>query len=99
VRVARGPLRIRLLRGGERAELPGAEGETVSLLAVGGDATDVRTGGLRYPLRGEPLPIGSSRGLSNEIAERPAWVSVGSGALLLVEGGALPARQEPQPKA
>lgn len=89
VRIVRGPLTMRLLRGGQRLELGGAVAEVVTLLALGGDATGVTTGGLRYPLAGETLKVGSSRGVSNEIAAPPAWVSCDGGALLVIEGGAL----------
>lgn len=99
VRLVRGPMTMRLVRGGRRVELGGAPGDVVTLLAVGGDAAGVRTAGLRYPLRGETLAIGSSRGVSNEIAASPAWVSCGSGALLVIEGGALAPGREPEPEA
>lgn len=89
VRIVRGPLTMRLARGGQRLELGGATGEIVTLLAMGEDAEGVTTGGLRYPLAGETLAVGSSRGVSNEIAAPPAWVSCGSGTLLVIEGGAL----------
>lgn len=89
VRIVRGALTMRLLRGGQRLELGGATGEVVTLLALGGDAAGVTTGGLRYPLAGETLAAGSSRGVSNEISAPPAWVSCGSGTLLVIEGGAL----------
>lgn len=90
VRLVRGPLTMRLLRGGERLDLGGAAGEVVTLLAIGGDAAEVTTGGLRYPLAAEALAMGSSRGVSNEIAATPAWVSCASGALLVIEGGTIP---------
>ncbi|MGH2377542.1 MAG: thiamine diphosphokinase [Candidatus Limnocylindria bacterium] len=90
VRLVRGPMTMRLLRGGERLELAGETGEVVTLLPVGGDADGVVTGGLRYQLRNEALAMGSSRGVSNEIERPPAWVSCGSGALLVIEGGAIP---------
>lgn len=89
---------MRVIRDGEAAELAGAVGEVVTLLAIGGDAGGVRTRGLRYALGGETLVLGSSRGVSNEIASRPASVTLASGTLLVVEG-ALSARGEPQPKA
>jgi thiamine pyrophosphokinase len=95
IRVVRGPLSIRVIRDGGRAELSGAEGELVTLLAVGGDATGVRTEGLRYPLRSETLSLGSSRGVSNEISAKGASVIVGGGRLLVIEGGALPPQPEP----
>ena len=95
LRLAYGPLSMRALFGGQRAVLGGAEGELVTLLAIGGDAVGVETDGLRYPLRGETLALGSSRGVSNEVARVGASVSLRSGTLLVVEGGAL----EPQAQA
>jgi thiamine pyrophosphokinase len=97
VRVVRGPLSIRIVRGGGRADLSGAAGELVTLLAIGGDAGGVRTEGLRYPLRSETLRLGSSRGVSNEISAAGARVSVGSGMLLVIEGGALSSQGAPPP--
>jgi thiamine pyrophosphokinase len=76
--------RIRLLQPG-RSELVGRAGDLISLLPFGGDATGITTEGLRYPLRGEPLVVGPSRGLSN-VRERPeAAVVLGGGRLLVVE--------------
>lgn len=97
VRIVRGPLVMRAVRAGERADLAGGEGELVTLLAIGGDAHGVLTKGLRYALRSETLRLGSSRGLSNEISAPGASVSVGSGTLLVIEGGAL--APQPEPKA
>jgi thiamine pyrophosphokinase len=67
------------------ARLTGAPGELCSLLAVGGTARGVRTRGLRYPLEGEDLPPGSTRGVSNEFSEPVATVSLDHGALLAVQ--------------
>jgi thiamine pyrophosphokinase len=69
--------------------LPGRTGELVSLIPVGGPARGVRTDGLRYPLCGEDLLPGSSRGVSNEIVTPPARVAVGAGTLLSVRPQAL----------
>ena len=55
-----------MLRG-ER-ELEGEPGELLTLLAVNGPAEGVTTEGLAYPLRGETLEPGSSRGVSNVFA-------------------------------
>ncbi len=101
VRLARGPLSMRVVRGGERAELTGGEGEFVTLLAIGGDARGVRTEGLRYRLRSETLRLGSSRGVSNEIAAAGASVSLASGTLLVIEfsqGGPGSPATKPQPE-
>jgi thiamine pyrophosphokinase len=69
----------------DRARLTGAPGDLCSLLAVGGPARGVRTSGLRYPLHAEDLLPGSTRGLSNELAERVATVSLEHGTLLAVQ--------------
>ncbi|HEY3096123.1 MAG TPA: thiamine diphosphokinase [Acidimicrobiia bacterium] len=67
------------------ARLSGAPGDLVSLLAVGGPARRVRTAGLRFPLEGEDLLPGSTRGVSNEFSEPVATVSLEHGALLAVQ--------------
>jgi thiamine pyrophosphokinase len=83
--IRRGALRVRPLRGPGTLVLDGPSGSTVTLLPVGGDADGVRTDGLRYPLTGETLRLGRSRGLSNEIERRSARVSLDSGTLLVFE--------------
>jgi thiamine pyrophosphokinase len=69
----------------ECARLSGTPGDLCSLLAVGGAARGVRTTGLRYPLDGEDLLPGSTRGISNELSEPVATVSLEHGALLAVQ--------------
>ena len=72
-----------------RAErtLAGEVGDLVSLLAVGGPAEGVRTEGLAYPLRGETLEPGSTRGVSNVFTETSARVSVERGVLVAIRPG------------
>ncbi len=65
--------------------LPGRVGATVSLFPFTGDVQGVTTAGLRYPLAGEALHMGPSRGLSNERTAPDAVVSVAHGRLLIVE--------------
>jgi thiamine pyrophosphokinase len=84
VRLVDATVRIRLVGPG-RAELGGRVGDLVTLLPFGGDATGLSTGGLRYPLRDETLASGPSRGLSNVRDADDAWLTVGSGRLLVVE--------------
>jgi thiamine pyrophosphokinase len=67
------------------ATLTGQAGDRCSLLAVGGPARGVRTEGLRYPLDGEELAPGSTRGVSNELTGTVAHVSVEGGTLLAVQ--------------
>jgi len=71
-------------------ELDGAPGDLVSLLAVNGPAEGVTTEGLVYPLRGETLEPGSTRGVSNVFASAQARVEVARGVLLAILSGADP---------
>jgi thiamine pyrophosphokinase len=68
----------------DRIEIGGAPGDLVTLLAVAGPAHGVRTQGLRYPLHGETLEPGSTRGVSNVLVEAVATVEVAAGALLVL---------------
>ena len=65
-------------------DITGEPGDFVSLFPWGGDALGVVTEGLRYPLRDEPLPMGPSRGLSNELLGPAASVRCRSGRLLVI---------------
>jgi thiamine pyrophosphokinase len=67
--------------------LEGEVGELVSLVALHGPAHGVVTSGLEYPLRGETLAPGSSRGISNVFAARQARISVERGVVLAVRPG------------
>lgn len=58
-------------------------GTLLSILPVHGDAV-VRTEGLRWPLHGERLAAGTSRGLSNEVTASPAVVTVDEGVAAVV---------------
>ncbi len=72
-----------------RAErrLVGEVGELISLLALHGPAEGVTTEGLRFPLRGERLEPGSSRGVSNVFALSEARIKLERGVLLAVRPG------------
>ena len=85
LRIVRGGTTVRALPGGEWLTLVGAEGDLVTLLPIDGDAVGVRTVGVRFPLDGETLQLGRSRGLSNLVAHPPAMISLESGTLLVIE--------------
>ena len=70
---------------GEKLELKGKPGQLVSLIPWGGDAAGIKTEGLRWPLAGETLPLGTSRGISNEMTGTQASVSLESGTLLVIK--------------
>lgn len=77
------PGRVTIVRG--HANLHGTVGDTVSLLPVGADVHGVRTAGLRWPLNGDTLAFGTSRGVSNEFTAAVATVSIEDGVLLAVQ--------------
>lgn len=78
-------------RGGQSpVRFPAAPQAIVTLLPIGGDAIGITTKGLDYPLHGEDLPTGTTRGVSNVVAD-DGDVSVGlrTGTLLVIlPGGA-----------
>ena len=67
-----------------RGTITGRPGDLVTLLPYGGPATGVRTTGLRWPLAGDTLRAGSTRGVSNVLVASDATVSVESGVLVVV---------------
>lgn len=87
-----GAARLTIVRGD--AELRGPVGDLVSLLPLLGGARGVTTRGLLYPLDGEDLLPGTTRGISNELIGTPATVHVDDGVLLAVQPGALGAHHE-----
>jgi thiamine pyrophosphokinase len=87
VRAVIGPARLHVVRRSLR--VGGRPGELLTLLAVRGPVGGVTTGGLLYPLRGETLRPGSTRGVSNQLTGEWATVDVASGVLLAVLPGEL----------
>jgi thiamine pyrophosphokinase len=77
-----GAATVHVVRGERR--LASEVGALISLFAVHGPASGIVTEGLSYPLAGETLEPGSSRGLSNVFAAREARIAVDSGVLLAV---------------
>jgi thiamine pyrophosphokinase len=77
-----GAAAVHVVRG-ERI-LVGEPGELISLFAVHGPASGVVTEGLVYPLRGETLEPGSTRGVSNVFAGPQARITLERGVVLAV---------------
>jgi thiamine pyrophosphokinase len=73
---------VHVIRGGR--VLRGTAGELVTLLALAGPAVGVTTDGLEYPLSGETLDPGSSRGVSNVFSGTEVQITVREGVLLAV---------------
>jgi len=70
------------VRGGPRT-IRGRPGLTLSIVPIAGPAT-VTTTGLRWPLAGEQLDPGSTRGISNEFELDTATVGTEHGGVLVV---------------
>ena len=68
----------------DQAEIRGRPGDLVSLIPRLGAVSGIRTKGLRWPLNDETLYPDKTRGISNELLEEMAYVSIGSGQLLIV---------------
>lgn len=84
-------IRVRMVDGrhemflvGGCVEFTGEKGDLVSLLPLSPRVLDVWTEGLLYPLRGEALVRGETRGVSNEVIAPKAQVRHGEGILLLI---------------
>jgi thiamine pyrophosphokinase len=76
---------VHLIRG--RRVLEGSPGDLVSLIPVAGPAGGVSTSGLEYPLSGETLAPGTTRGVSNVFVEAGARIEVATGVLLAIRPG------------
>lgn len=77
-----GPQRLFPIR--QAAQLDAPLGSRVSLIPLAGDALGVTTYGLEYPLHAERIPFGSSRGVSNVVADAGAKITLEGGLLLCV---------------
>ncbi|MGE0880201.1 MAG: thiamine diphosphokinase [Acidimicrobiia bacterium] len=76
--------RVDVARAGSTLALTGAAvGSLVSVLPVGGDAV-VSLSGLRYPLERRRMSPTGTLGVSNEVAEQGAEVTVHEGVVLVV---------------
>ena len=79
--LAEGNWRVWVIRGGETRNFDGSVGDTLSLIPLAGEVGGDTTTGLRYPLNGETLRFGPTRGVSNVFKEERVRVSVEEGML------------------
>jgi thiamine pyrophosphokinase len=84
VRLVDGEQEVFLLREREEIQVRGQPGDTVSLIPLAGEAEGISTQGLEYPLDGESLTFGSTRGISNVLQREPGRVGLEKGLLLCV---------------
>jgi thiamine pyrophosphokinase len=59
-------------------------GDTLSLLPLSAAAHNIHTEGLYYPLHGESLQLGTTRGISNVLTAPQARISFTEGSLLVI---------------
>lgn len=81
--VVDGAQSARVMRGGQTIRLSGMPGDTVSAIPLSPLVSGITYSGLLYPLIDAELPFGSTRGVSNELAQQVATISIGSGLLLV----------------
>jgi thiamine pyrophosphokinase len=80
-----GPAHLWVVR--DRLAFGGQPGMLVSLMPAHGPARGVTTTGLQYPLHGEDLRAGTTRGVSNVLLGREATVALEEGTLLVIAPG------------
>lgn len=73
---------LTVLHGGDKYEIKGQPGDTVSLIPLNQDVSGVSTQGLEYPLADERLIFGATRGVSNVLVAEKAHVAINEGTLL-----------------
>jgi thiamine pyrophosphokinase len=83
IQLVAGRQSLRWVASGQHT-LAGQPGDTLSLLPMAGDAHQIRTEGLRYPLVGESLHYGPARGVSNVFTGERVRISIGHGGLLAI---------------
>jgi thiamine pyrophosphokinase len=73
-------LSIEVIR--DRTEITGRAGDTLSLIALKGDAHGVTIEGCEYPLHDATLPFGATLGISNVLTQSIAKIAVKQGQIL-----------------
>jgi thiamine pyrophosphokinase len=73
-----------VIRGGREATVEGRVGDILSLIPLNGDASGVYTQGLKWPLSGDTLFAGTTRGVSNVVVSLPVRIRVEEGIVLVV---------------
>jgi len=77
-----GAQELTFIHSEEELTVAGKPGDTVSLIPLGGDARGITTTNLEYPLTGENLRFGSTRGVSNVLLTDQATIVLEKGLLL-----------------
>jgi len=80
---------LHLIHGPGSVTITGKQGSNVGLIAAGGAASGITTAGLKWALTNETLTPHSSRGISNQLTEETAVISLQEGSLFVVQSSAL----------
>jgi len=80
---------LHLIHGPASVTITGKQGSNVGLIAAGGAASGITTHGLKWALANETLAPHSSRGISNQLTEETAIISLQEGSLFVVQSSAL----------
>ena len=75
---------VHLLRPGSSVTLEGSTGDTLSLLPLQPGGSLVSASGVQYPLNHEKLEVGLTRGISNQLIQPTAEISLFSGYLAVI---------------
>lgn len=78
-----GRCRVAVVR--DTVTLHGQIGDLLTLLAVGGPASDITTTGLHWPLTAATVAPGETRGVSNTFDTGSATVTIGRGVLFAIQ--------------
>ncbi|HLO29763.1 MAG TPA: thiamine diphosphokinase, partial [Anaerolineales bacterium] len=68
----------------DQSQVHGRIGDLVSLIPWQGAVSNIQTNNLKWPLNNETLYPNKTRGISNQLLDETATISIGSGLLLIV---------------
>lgn len=94
VRLAEGLQTVHLAQPGQPVCIDGQAGDVLSLIPVGDEVDGVEVEDVEWPLYGESLALGSTRGISNVVTGSATRVHVARGRLLVIHTSGDPARPD-----
>ena len=77
-----GPWEVFTIRAEQEVVVRGQSGDILSLVPLSREASGITLRHLAYPLENETLTMGSARGVSNVLTDRPGEIGLGQGLLL-----------------